>query len=83
MAKKKDYSSKEPGQQFEEIESARRQYLRRQRRQKGDYIGGAGEPKPIIDYMEKSKQRDKEELKQLAKMALKKIRKRRTNRDDL
>jgi hypothetical protein len=74
MAKKEDYDTKEPGQQFGEIEEAQRQLRQRKHGQQGDDdVDSAGKPKPIIDSIEKSKQRDNEELKQLGDEALEKL----------
>lgn len=52
-----DGSPKEPGQQFEEIEQVQRQARRKKRRR-------------VIDCIEKSRQRDREELEAEARRAL-------------
>ena len=80
MAKKKDYSKKVPGQQFPEIEDAQRHWRQRQRQGEGG-IDSTGERGRIIDSIEKSKQRDKEELKQLGDEALDNLRKRKSTPD--
>ena len=72
MAKKKDYPPKEPGERFEEIDDAQRQTRRRRKRQQGS---NGGKPKPI-DSIEKSKQRDDEELRRLGQDSLEKLHKR-------
>ena len=64
MGKKKDYDPKVPGQQLEEIQDAQRKY-----RQQRDF------DIPI----EKSKQRDKQELKQLGDEAHEKFRQSKAN----
>jgi hypothetical protein len=69
MAKKRDYDEKEPGQQFEEIEEAQRVYRRKTRRNRGK--GKPKKPRKKIDVIEKSKQRDKEELRKLGNDARK------------
>ncbi len=69
MAKKRDYGKKEPGQQLEEIEEAQREYRRKTRRNRGK--AKPKMPRKKIDVIEKSKQRDKEELKKLGDDALK------------
>lgn len=64
MGKKEDYDPKVPGQQLEEIQDAQRKY-----RQQRDF------DIPI----EKSKQRDKQELKQLGDEAHEKFRQSKAN----
>jgi hypothetical protein len=71
MAKKRDYDEKEPGQQFEEIEEAQRNYRRQTRRTRGK--GKDKKTGKKIDFIEKSKQRDEEELRKLGDDALKNL----------
>src|SRR5439155_14036763 len=62
-----DGSPKEPGQQFEEIEKTQRE-ARRKRRKK------------LIENIEKSRQRDREELERDAERGIDDVRRRRAER---